>query len=87
MILMILQKKKKRMCKKYNPKNLLIRGQRFIEKKGKLHPEKAIAERVKLRGQKFDDTDLTETSSLEGDNDFDEFVDIPDMPPLEVDKE
>ena len=84
---MILQKKKKRMCKKYNPKNLLIRGQRFIEKKGKLHPEKTIAERVKLRGQKFDDTDLTETSSLEGDDDFDEFVDIPDVPPLVVDKE
>ena len=58
-----------------------------MKKKVNYIRKKTIAERVKLRGQKFDDTDLTETSSLEGDDDFDEFVDIPDMPPLEVDKE
>ena len=58
-----------------------------MKKKVNYIRKKTIPERVKLRGQKFDDTDLTETSSLEGDDDFDEFVDIPDMPPLEVDKE
>ena len=76
------------MDKKYNLKNLLIKVQRFIEdeEKIKLQLEKTIAERVKLRRQKAYDKDLSNTSSLEGD-DYDEFIDIPDMLPLEGDEE
>ena len=42
------------MGKKYNPKNLLIKGQRSIEdeEKSKLQSEKTIAKRVQLRRQK-----------------------------------
>ena len=43
---------------------------RFIEEKSKSQPKESIAERVKLRRQKAD-------------NDSDEFIDIPDMSPLE----
>ena len=81
---MILQmQKKKGWVKKYAPKNLLIKGQRFIEEKHKSQPENTIAEGVKSRRQKNpDDKNLTDTSSLEGD-DSDEFVNIPDIPSLE----
>ena len=65
---------KERMCEKYNPKSLHLKGQRFIEEKSKSHPEEIIAEEVKLRRQKADD-------------DSDEFIDIPDMSPLEGDEE
>ena len=75
------------MVKKYNPQNLLIKGQRFIERKSKWHLEKTIAERVKLRRQKSDDKDFTDTSSLEGDDNCDKFIDIPDTPPLDRDEE
>ena len=66
------------MGKKYNPGNLLIKDDTFIglkkeDKKKKPQPKESIAERVKLRRQKADD-------------DSDEFIDIPDMPPLEGDK-
>ena len=75
------------MGKKYVPKNLLIKGQRFIEEKNKARPKNTIAEKVKLREQKKpDDKDLTDTSSLEGD-DSDEFINIPDITPLEGDEE
>ena len=69
MIIMIFQTKKRKMGIKHNPKNLLIKGQRFIEdeEKRKLQPEKTTAERVKLRRQK--------THDEEGD-DSDEFIDI-----------
>ena len=42
------------MGEKYNLKNLLLTGQRFIklkEEKSKSQPEESIAERVKLRRQ------------------------------------
>ena len=60
------------MDKKDNPENLLIKGQRFIEEeeKNKLHPEKAIAERVTLKRQK--------AYGEEGD-DSNEFIDIPPL--------
>ena len=47
---MILPMKKKRMSETYDPKNLLVKGQRFIvdEEKSKSRFEKTIAERVKL---------------------------------------
>ena len=76
-----------RMGKKYVPKNLLIKGQRFIEEKNKSQLENTITEKVKLRKQqKPDDKDLTDTSLLEGD-DSDQFINIPDIPPLEGDEE
>ena len=53
-----------------------------IKKKGKSHPEETIAEIVKLRRQKADDKDYSDTSSLDVYDDSDEFIDIPDMPPL-----
>ena len=62
------------MGKKYDPKNLLIRGQRLIELKNKdegkskSQPEKTVAERVKLRRRKADDEDLPDTLSLECDD-------------------
>ena len=71
--------------------DLLIKGTRFIElkkedkEKSKSQPEETIAEIVKLRRQKADDKDYSGTSSLEANknyDDFDEFIDIPDMPPL-----
>ena len=74
---------------KFNSKNLVLKGQRFIElkkkEKSKSQPEETTAERVKLRKQKGDDKDknLFETSSHFADNDSDKFNDIPDMPPLE----
>ena len=58
----------------------------YINIKSKSQPEEPIAERVKLRRQKADDKDLTDTPSLEG-NYSDEFIDIPDMSPLEGDEE
>ena len=65
----ILDEEKERVDIKHNPKNLLIKGQRFIEdeEKRKLQPEKTTAERVKLKRQK--------TYDEEGD-DSDEFIDI-----------
>ena len=51
----IRDEEKERMGKKYDSKNLLIKGQRFIEskkegeEKSKSQPEETIAERVKLR--------------------------------------
>ena len=47
MIIMIVHmKKKKKMGEKYNPKNLLLKGQKFIElkkeEKGKLQPKETI---------------------------------------------
>ena len=56
------------MGKKYDPINLLIKGQRFIEKISKPHPEKSIVERVKLRRQKAYGEDLSDMPLLEGDN-------------------
>ena len=44
------------MDKKYDPKNLFLKGQRFIEskakEKSKSQPEESFAKRVKLRRQK-----------------------------------
>ena len=57
------------------------------EEKSKSQPEETIAERVKLRRQKADRKDLTGMLSLEGNDDSDEFIDIPDMLPLEGDEE
>ena len=87
MIIIILETKKKKGALKYNLQNLLIKGQRFIERKSKWHLEKTIAERVKLRRQKSDDKDFTDTSSLEVDDNSDKFIDIPDTPPLDDDEE
>ena len=51
----IIDEEKEYMGEKYNPKNLLLKGQRFIElkkeEKSKSQPEESIAERVKLRRQ------------------------------------
>ena len=51
---------------KYNRKNLLLKGQRFIElkknEKSKSQPKETIAQRVKLRRQKADDKGLFNTS-------------------------
>ena len=70
----ITDEEKGKMGEKYNPKNLLLKGQGFIEGKSKSQPEETIAEKVKLRRRKaYDDSD--------------EFIDIPDMPPLEGDEE
>ena len=83
------EKEKERMDKKYDPKNLLINGERFIEskredeEKSKSQPEETIAERAKFRREKADDKELLDTSSPSTDDDCDEFIDIPDMPPLE----
>ena len=56
MITMILQMKKKKMGEKYNPKSLLLKGQKFTElkkdEKSKSQPEEIIAERVKLKNKK-----------------------------------
>ena len=84
-------KEKEKMGEIYSPNNLLNEGFKFIypkkkdEEKSKSRLEKTIAERIKLRKQKSDDKDLTNTLLLEGDSD--EFTDIPDLPPLEGDKE
>ena len=51
-------------------------------RKSKSQLEKNLAERVKLRRQKAYDEDLSDTSSLEGD-DSDKFIDVLDIPPLE----
>ena len=55
MIIMILQMKKKK-SEKYNPKNLLLKGQKFTEskkeEKSKSQPQETIVERVKLRERK-----------------------------------
>ena len=60
----------------------LLNWRKKIKKKGKSHPEETIAEIVKLRRQKADDKDYSDTSSLDVYDDSDEFIDIPDMPPL-----
>ena len=87
----ITDEEKEKMGEKYNPKNILLKGQRFIEskkeEKSKSQPEESIAERVKLRRQKAYDKDLFDTSSFSTDDDFDENNDIPDIPPLEGDEE
>ena len=69
---MIFQTKKKKEWEKIYPKNLLIKGQRFIEdeEKSKLQSEKTIAKRVQLRRQKAYD---------EESDDSDEFIDIPPL--------
>ena len=89
----ITDEEKKKMGEKYNPNNLLIKGQRSIkskkedEDKSKSKPEETIAERVKLRRQKVDNKDLFDTSlpsTVENNDDSDEFI---DMQPLENDEE
>ena len=45
----ITDEEKKRMSKKCDPKNLVIKGQRFNEEKSESRSERTIAERVKLR--------------------------------------
>ena len=78
------------MGKKYNPKNVLLKGQRFIESKkeeNKSQPEENIAENLNGRRQKAEDKELFETVLLSTDDDSDEFIDLPDMPPLESDEE
>ena len=81
---MILPMKKKRMSKIYDPKNLLGKGQRFIEdeEKSKSRFEKTIAEKVKLSWQKAYNEDLSDMSLLQGDDSV-EFIDIPDLAALE----
>ena len=78
---------KEKMGKKYNPKNLLLNNQRFIElkkkEKSKSQPKESIAERVKLRRQKAYDKDLFDMSSVSNDDDSDET----DLPPLEGDEQ
>ena len=51
-------------------------------RKSKSQLEQNLADRVKLRRQKVCDEDLSDTSSLEGD-DSDKFIDVLDIPPLE----
>ena len=81
-------KLKEKMSEYYNPSNLHIQGYRFIEsmnkdkEKSKSQPDETVTEKVILRKQKVYD----DISSLEVD-DSDEFIDIPDMPPLEGDEE
>ena len=85
----ISDEEKEKMGEKYNLKNLLLMGQRFVEskkeEKSKSQPEETIAERVKLRRQKADDKDLFDVSLPSTDDDSDKFNDILDMPPLESD--
>ena len=67
------------MAEKYNPKNLLLKGQRFLklkEEKSKSKPEESIAERVKLRRQQAYDKDLSDTSQPSTDDDSDKSNDI-----------
>ena len=62
----ITDEEKEKMGGKYNRKNLLLKGQRFIElkknEKSKSQPKETIAQRVKLRRQKADDKGLFNTS-------------------------
>ena len=87
----ITDEEKEKMSEKYNPKNLLLKGQKFIElkkeEKSKSQPEETIVERVKLRKQKEDDKDFLDMSLPSTNDDSDEFIDISDMPPLESDEE
>ena len=87
----ITDEEKEKMGEKYNPKNLLLKGQKFIElkkeEKSKSQPEETIVERVKLRKQKEDDKDFLDMSLPSTNDDSDEFIDISDMPPLESDEE
>ena len=58
------------MVKKYDAKNLLSKGQKFIElkkKESKSHPEVTIVERVKFKKQESDDKNLLPMPELEGD--------------------
>ena len=63
-------KEKEKMGEIYSPNNLLIEGFKFIypkkkdEGKSKSRLKKTIAERVKLRKQKSDNKDLTNTLLL-----------------------
>ena len=79
------------MGKKYNPENVLLKGQRFIEskkeEKNKSQPEENIAENLNWRRQKAEDKELFEILLLSADDDSDKFIDLPDMPPLENDEE
>ena len=84
---------KEKMDEKYNPNDLLIKGQRFIdsniedEEKIKSQPEETITERVKLGIQKTDDLLVTSQPSADKNNDdSDEFIDILDIPPFEGDE-
>ena len=86
---MVLQtKKKKGWIKNIILKIYLLKFKDLLKMKKKLNYswKKTIAERVKLRRKKAYDKDLSDTSSLEGD-DYDAFIDIPDMLPLEGDEE
>ena len=81
------------MDKKCSSSDLLIKGCRFtaskreVEEKSKSQPEKSIPERVKLKRQKAYDKELFSTSSNFTDENNDEFIDIPEMAPLEGDEE
>ena len=81
------------MDKKCSSSDLLIKGYRFtaskreVEEKSKSQPEKSIPERVKLKRQKAYDKELFSTSSNFTDENNDEFIDIPEMAPLEGDEE
>ena len=87
----IIDEEEENIVELYNPNNLFIKGQRLLirrkkmKKKSRSQPEEPVAERVKLRTQKADDKDLFDTSSPFTD-DSDEFIDIPDMQPLEDDE-
>ena len=79
------------MGEKYNPKNLLLKGQRFIELKAewksKSQPEESITERVKLRRQKAYEKDLLDRSLPSTDENNDGSDKLIDFPPLKSDKE
>ena len=77
----ITDEQKEKIGEKYNPKNLLLKGQRFIEskkeEKSKSHLEETITERVKLRRQKACDKDSSDPTP-EGYY-SDEFIDMPQL--------
>ena len=74
----IKDEEKEKMGEKYNSKNLLLKGQRFIE-------EENIAQRIKLRRQKTYDIELFDTSPSTDDSD--EYTNIQDILALEGDEE
>ena len=94
MIIIILQmKKKKRWMKNIaliiylmKVSNLFIQSKKMKKKVNHGRKKLLLKDKIKKTKKKSDDKDLTDTSSLEG-GDFDEFIDIPDMPPLEGDEE
>ena len=86
----VTDEEKERMGEKYNSKNLLLKGQRFIElkkeQKSKSQPQETIAEKVKLRRRAYH-KDLFDSSFPYTDDDSEEFTYIPDMPQLEGNEE